>query len=119
MCRSVFAGDVGRSNIRYDYAILERITMAKIDAAARKNSQHSVSNVAAGFGWLIVGVFFLTGLIYGWKLGGFSTGIFFGIIFGVLLGIPFIVWGQLTSVFVDQKELLEEILDTVKKEKQS
>ena len=30
-------------------------------------------------------------------------------------GIPFIVMGQLVSVFLDQKELLEEISDSLKK----
>jgi len=77
----------------------------------------TVSNLTAGFGWVIVGIFFLIGLIVGWKSGGFFTGIFSGVLFGIVLGIPFIVWGQLVSVFVDQKELLEEILEAVKKEK--
>jgi len=79
----------------------------------------TVSNITAGFGWVIVGVFFLIGLIVGWKSGGFFAGIFSGILCGIVLGIPFIIWGQLVSVFVDQKELLEEILEVVKKEKQS
>jgi len=74
----------------------------------------TVSNLTAGFGWLIVGIFFLIGLIVGWKSGGFFTGIFSGILFGIVLGIPFIVWGQMISVFVDQKELLEEILGMMK-----
>jgi hypothetical protein len=75
----------------------------------------TVSNLTAGFGWLIVGIFFLIGLIVGWKSGGFVAGIFSGVLFGIVLGIPFIVWGQLVSVFIDQKELLEEILEAVKR----
>lgn len=77
----------------------------------------TVSNLTAGFGWVIVGILFLIGLIVGWNSGGFFAGIFSGILFGVILGIPFIVAGQMVSVFIDQKELLEEILEAVKKEK--
>ena len=75
----------------------------------------TVSNITSGFGWVIVGILFLIGLIVGWNSGGFFAGIFLGIIFGIILGIPFIVSGQMVSVFIDQKELLEEILDAVKK----
>ena len=75
----------------------------------------TVSHLTAGFGWLIVSIFFLIGLIVGWNSGGFFAGIFSGLIVGIVLAIPFIVWGQLVSVFVDQKELLEEILEAVKK----
>lgn len=51
----------------------------------------------------------------GWKAGGFITGVMGGIVLGVLLGIPFIVMGQMVSVFLDQKELLEEILGALKR----
>jgi len=34
--------------------------------------------------------------------------------FGVILGIPFVYAGQITSVFLDQKEFLEMIYDNVK-----
>ncbi len=44
-----------------------------------------------------------------------QIGVLSGVIFGVLLGIPFIVAGQMVSVFLDQKELLEEIRDSLKK----
>lgn len=74
-----------------------------------------VANFTSGFGWVIVGVLSFIGLIVGWKAGGFLYGVLSGIIFGVLLGIPFIVAGQMVSVFLDQKDLLEEILSTLKK----
>jgi hypothetical protein len=38
-----------------------------------------------------------------------------GIIMGVVIGIPFVVTGQTTSLFLDQKELPEEILEAVRK----
>ncbi|HDO25049.1 MAG TPA: hypothetical protein ENG95_00205 [Nitrospirae bacterium] len=75
----------------------------------------TVANFTSGFGWVIVSVLALIGLIVGWKAGGFLSGVLSGVVFGVLLGIPFIVAGQITSVFLDQKELLEEIRDSLKK----
>ncbi len=73
-----------------------------------------MANFTSGFGWVIVGLFVLVGLIVGWKAGGFIAGVAGRIILG-LAGIPFIVMGQLVSVFLDQKELLEEILNETKK----
>ncbi|HDL15007.1 MAG TPA: hypothetical protein ENH28_02445 [Euryarchaeota archaeon] len=75
----------------------------------------TVANFTSGFGWVIVGVLALIGLIIGWQAGGFISGVLSGVIFGVLLGIPFIVAGQMISVFLDQKELLEDIRDSLKK----
>ena len=50
-----------------------------------------------------------------WLAGmGFIAGVAGGIILG-LAGIPFIVMGQLVLVFLNQKELLEEILGAIKK----
>lgn len=74
-----------------------------------------VANFTSGFGWIIVGVLALIGLIIGWKSGGFLSGVLGGVMFGILFGIPFVVAGQMVSVFLDQKELLEEILDAQKK----
>ena len=84
----------------------------------------SVANFTSGFGWVIVGVVALIGLILGWKIGDSAMypyfyrlmlGILTGGVVGVLLGIPFVVSGQMVSVFLDQKELLEEIRDSLKK----
>jgi len=84
----------------------------------QKKEYHTLRTVASftsGFGWVIVGVLALIGLIVGWKAGGFLSGVLSGVIFGVLLGIPFIVSGQMISVFLDQKELLEDIRDSLNK----
>ena len=74
-----------------------------------------VANFTSGFGWIIVGVLALIGLIVGWKSGGFLVGVFGGAVFGIVVGVPFIVAGQMVSVFMDQKDLLEEILNETKK----
>ncbi|MEK6679426.1 MAG: hypothetical protein AABY39_08420 [Nitrospirota bacterium] len=74
-----------------------------------------MANFTSGFGWIIVGILALIGLIVGWKSGGFLIGFFGGAIFGVVVGVPFIVAGQMVSVFMDQKDLLEEISDSLKK----
>jgi hypothetical protein len=71
----------------------------------------AVANVTAGFGWLIVAGFFLVGFFFGVTAGGFFSGIFLGIVLGAAFGLGFIVYGQLVSVFLDQKDLLEEILE--------
>lgn len=77
----------------------------------RKDYQtlRAVASVTSGFGWLIVGVWVLLGLVIGWQTNGFLVGLLLGVVLGIFGGIPFIVWGQLVSVFLDQKELLEEI----------
>jgi len=74
-----------------------------------------VANFTSGFGWVIVGVLVLFGFVLGLETKGFLAGLLMGIIMGVVIGIPFVVAGQTTSVFLDQKELLEEILDAVRK----
>ena len=79
------------------------------------NTLRLVANFTSGFGWIIVGILALIGLIVGWKSGGFLVGVFGGAIFGIVFGIPFIVAGQMVSVFMDQKDLLEEISDSLKK----
>ncbi len=75
-----------------------------------------MANITSAFGWVIVGLFVLIGLIVGWKSGGFLVGVFGGAVFGIVVGIPFIVAGQMVSVFMDQKDLLEEILGAIKRE---
>ena len=75
----------------------------------------TVSNLTSGFGWIIVGIFFLAGLVIGWKAGGLIEGIFSGAIAGIAVGIPLIVMGQMVAVFLDQKDLLELILEALKK----
>ncbi len=42
-------------------------------------------------------------------------GVFGGAVFGIVFGVPFIVAGQMVSVFMDQKDLLEEILSALRK----
>jgi hypothetical protein len=79
------------------------------------NTLRLVANFTSGFGWIIVGILALIGLIAGWKSGGFLIGVFGGAIFGIVFGIPFIVAGQMVSVFMDQKDLLEEILNALRK----
>jgi hypothetical protein len=74
-----------------------------------------VADITSGFGQVIVGLFGLMGLIIGWKAGGIIVGIIGGVFFGVIFGLPFIVLGQLVSVFLDQKELQEGILSAVSK----
>ena len=74
-----------------------------------------VANFTSGFGWIIVGILALIGLIVGWKSGGFLIGVFGGAVFGIVVGVPFIVAGQMVSVFMDQKYLLEDISDSLKK----
>lgn len=68
-----------------------------------------VANITSGFGWVIVALLAVFGLIIGWQAGGFFSGVIMGIMSGVFIGIPFIVAGQMVSVFLDQKELLEDI----------
>ena len=79
------------------------------------NTLRLVANFTSGFGWIIVGILAVIGLIVGWKSGGFLVGVFGGAVFGIVVGIPFIVAGQMVSVFMDQKDLLEEISDSLKK----
>ena len=79
------------------------------------NTLRLVANFTSGFGWIIVGILAIIGLIVGWKSGGFLVGIIGGVFSGVLFGIPFIVMGQMVSVFMDQKDLLEEISDSLKR----
>ncbi len=66
-----------------------------------------MANITSAFGWVIVGLFVLIGLIVGWKSGGFLVGVFGGAVFGIVVGIPFIVAGQMASVFMDQKGFAE------------
>ena len=73
-----------------------------------------VSNVTSGFGWVIVALLFILGWVVGSQSVGGLAGFFSGLVFGITAGIPIIVSGQLISVFMDQKELLEEILVAVK-----
>lgn len=73
------------------------------------------ANIASGFGWVIVGVLAFIGLIAGWQAAGFFMGLISGIMFGIFTGIPFILGGQMISVFLDQKELLADIRDCVSK----
>ncbi|MBI5043307.1 MAG: hypothetical protein HZC10_05670 [Nitrospirae bacterium] len=79
------------------------------------NTLRLVANFTSGFGWIIVGILALIGLIVGWKSAGFLVGVFGGAVFGIVVGVPFIVAGQMVSVFLDQKDLLEEISDSLKK----
>lgn len=84
------------------------------------NTLRLVANFTSGFGWIIVGILALIGLIVGWKIGrnpvdSLLVGVLGGAIFGIVVGVPFIVAGQLVSVFMDQKDLLEEILNAIKK----
>ncbi|MBI5180386.1 MAG: hypothetical protein HZA05_03165, partial [Nitrospirae bacterium] len=51
----------------------------------------------------------------GWKSGGFLVGVLGGAAFGIAVGVPFIVAGQMVSVFMDQKDLLKEIMNALKK----
>jgi len=62
----------------------------------------------------VVGIFGLSGLIAGLQVHGIVSGII-GILFGAMFGIPIIILGQLSAVFLDQKELLEDILSVIKK----
>lgn len=79
----------------------------------------TVANITSGFGWVIVGILAFIGLIVGWQANGFFAGVLGGILFGVFVGIPFIVSGQMVSVFLDQKELLEDIREGVSKSSSS
>jgi len=80
------------------------------------NTLRTVAEFTSGFGWIIVGGLFFLGLIIGANVsaGGILAGILLGLLFGIILGIPLVVGGQMVSVFLDQKELLEEILKATK-----
>ena len=80
------------------------------------NTLRTVAEFTSGFGWIIVGGLFLIGLVVGANIsaGGILAGILFGLLFGIIFGIPLVVGGQTVSVFLDQKELLEEILKAMK-----
>lgn len=77
----------------------------------------TISNFISGLGWGIVGIFFFVGLMAGMAagMGGFIGGIIIGLILGASLGIPLIILGQSASVFLDQKELLELIHESLSK----
>ena len=75
----------------------------------------AVSNVISGLGWGIVIIFFLIGLFAGISLKSFFAGIMFGLVFGIC-GIPLIIVGQNSNIFLDQKELLELIYETLSKQ---
>jgi hypothetical protein len=80
------------------------------------NTLRTVAEFTSGFGWVIVGGLFFIGLVVGANIsaGGIFVGILFGLLFGIMFGIPLVVGGQTVSVFLDQKELLEEILKATK-----
>ena len=78
------------------------------------NTLRMVAKVTSGLGWVIVGLLALIGFATGWAKHDFVTGVLVGIIFAVA-GIPLVVMGQMVSVFLDQKELLEEILGALKR----
>ena len=75
-----------------------------------------IGQITSCFGWLFV----VGAIIGGFTLGdmpkgpGVIVGALIGFLSGVLMGLPFIVMGQSASVFLDQKELLEDILEITK-----
>lgn len=66
------------------------------------------AQLTAGLGWVVVAVLFIVGFIAGLKAEGLLAGLVAGAI-ATSAGLGLIVYGQLVSVFLDQKELLEEI----------
>jgi hypothetical protein len=68
------------------------------------------ARLTSGFGWAVAGIFFLIGFVGGIQAQGVLTGILSGFLFGFGFGLAFILSGQVVSVFLDLKELLEEIL---------
>jgi hypothetical protein len=72
-----------------------------------------IATFTSAFGWGIVIFFAFVGLIMGVAaLGG--IGIILGPLLGVFAGIPYVAIGQLIGVFMDQKEVLEEILNSLR-----
>ena len=73
------------------------------------------ANATESFGWLLVILSVLIGIVGGYNTGGVIGGIFFGIIAGFFLGLPIILAGQIVSVFLDMRELLADISENIKK----
>lgn len=69
-----------------------------------------IATFTSAFGWGIVGLFAFFGLIMGIAVLG-GGGIILGPLFGALIGLPYVATGQLIGVFMDQKEVLEQILN--------
>ncbi len=78
------------------------------------NTLRTLSNMISGFGWVIIIILFIAGWIGGGQQVGVVGGFFAGLLTGLIIGIPLIALGQLISVFLDQKEIQEEILAAVK-----
>lgn len=74
----------------------------------------SASNFLVQLGWIVLIFLFVVGIIAGFQASGNPMVILMGGFLGLVIGIPIIVLGQIISVFLDQKELLEEIRDTLK-----
>lgn len=68
-------------------------------------------------GW-IVGILAFIGLVAGWQTAGFFVGLLGEVLFGIFAGIQSYCRGMI-SVFLDQKELLEDIRDSVSKSQSS
>lgn len=60
---------------------------------------------------MVVAILFLIGLIGSMETDGLLTGLLAGLLLGFVFGIGFVVYGQLVSVFLGQKEVLEELLE--------
>ena len=73
----------------------------------------TLSNMISGFGWVIIIILFIAGWIGGGQQVGVIGGFFAGLLSGLIIGIPLVALGQLISVFLDQKEVQEEILATI------
>lgn len=71
------------------------------------------ATLTAGFGWAVVAFMFVAGFLLGREAQGSLSGLVLGVVGAATFGLGFIVWGQMVSVFLDQKEILEEIHRTL------
>ncbi len=71
------------------------------------------ANLISGYGWLIVIVWFLLGVGLGWSFFGPMVSILLGVVLGLFVGVPIIAGGQLLSVWLDQRNYLRDIANTL------
>ena len=75
------------------------------------NTLRYFARFTSSFGWLIVGLWAAIGFVAGWQWSGVLMGVLGGVTLGAALGLPFVLSGQLISVFINQKDLLEAIYE--------
>ena len=71
------------------------------------------ANLVSGYGWLIVLFWFVIGTGISWTLMSGMMALLIGLLTGIVIGIPIIAFGQLLAVWLDQRNYLRDIAQSL------